>query len=134
MSTRLLLLLLVAVGVAVNPTLRSRLEPHVTPRVRPYLQRLLDPVHEWSARSRVEEVARRLQTRAAHGSGLPSGAAFSDFMRSEYRGPDAALDPWGVPLYLHRDALGYRVGSAGRDRVPFTADDVVSAPLPGSAR
>jgi hypothetical protein len=134
MSTRLLLLLLVAVGVAVNPTLRSRFEPHVMPRVRPYLQRLLDPVHEWSTRSRVEEVARRLQTRAAQGSGLPSGAAFSDFMRSEYRGPDAALDPWGVPLYLYRDALGYRVGSAGRDHVPFTADDLVSAPLPGSAR
>lgn len=104
-----------------------------TPGVRqwlaPYAQPLLDPVHEWSTRSRVEEISRLLQARVAGGHPLPTPRTFSDFLLAEYRRDDDAVDAWGTPYYLRVERLRTVVGSAGRDRTPGTADDILT-PVP----
>lgn len=100
-----------------------------TPGVRqwlaPYVQPALDPVYEWTARSRVQEISRFLQTRAATGKQLPAPKGFAGFL-DDQSGKDASLDPWGSPYYLKRERTALSVGSAGRDRQPGTADDILA--------
>lgn len=104
-----------------------------TPGVRqwlvPYAQPLLDPVYEWSTRSRVEEISRLLQARTARGEMLPTPRTFSDFIRAEYHRDADTVDAWGTPYYLRADRLRTVVGSAGRDGTPGTADDILT-PVP----
>lgn len=113
--------LIVAAVLLATPGVRQWLEP--------YAQPLLDPVYEWSTRSRVEEISRLLQARTAGGHVLPTPRAFSDFLRAEYRRDADAVDAWGTPYYLRAERLQTVVGSAGRDREPGTADDILT-PVP----
>lgn len=121
---RKLMLLLVLLGVAamVNPTMRARAEPYA----RPYIERVLSPVYEYSVSVRVKDVARRLQEASAQGDDMPTSAEFSNFVVGYYRGVEADVDPWGVRYFLRGSDSRYRVVSAGPDRVPDTEDDIHS--------
>lgn len=118
---RLTLLLVLSIAAAVNPRVRDRLAPHA--------ERALAPVHEWSARYRAGEISRALQADAARGLPLPSERGLESFLARRYPGSLPTLDPWGTPFFLRRDRWEARVGSAGRDRVPGTRDDILSAPF-----
>lgn len=123
MGRWLLLLLGIAFAVAINPVLRERAEP--------YLQPALDPLYEWSARSRLGDISGALQAERALNHALPDARGFGGFLRAHFRGEQGALDPWGVPYYLREHRGRVTVGSAGRDRRPFTGDDL-AVRLPAS--
>ena len=112
-------------ALAINPGLRARVAPHV--------QWILDPVYERQVRSQVSEIGRTLEAEYSAGRPLATAAALSDFLRAHYRRDDAALDPWSVPFFIARDTWTIRVASAGRDQLPFTADDIASPPFRESA-
>lgn len=117
---RLLVLCVVLAGFA-NPTARAW--------VRPYLDPILDPVNEWSVRSRVSEIARKISAEQAAGRSIPAVGTIEQFVSRHYRQADSHLDPWGTPFHLVRTAEGLRVVSAGRDEAIHTADDVFSPPI-----
>lgn len=121
-----LLILLVLVAVAVNPEFRKHAAPHA--------QWLLRPAHEWMVRSRVAEIARALEAESAASRELPTSAMLPAFLAEHYRTPDAGVDPWATPYFLVRDAWTLRVASAGPDRAPITADDILSPPVLQPAR
>lgn len=122
---RVLLVLLLAAAALASPAVRGR--------VKPYVQPALDPVYEWSTRSRVKEIARMIQTDRAAGRSTPTPKNFAEFLRRRYPGDGGATDPWGVPYYLVKGRTGTTaVGSAGADGVRGTADDIL-APLAGAA-
>jgi hypothetical protein len=119
MRRALFLLLILALAAAVNPDLRAR--------VQPYVQPALDPVYEWSVRSRVAEISRSLAADLSGGRAVPDQRGFSAYLESSYPGVEAALDPWGTPYYLQKEIVGVRVVSAGRDRERGTEDDILSS-------
>jgi hypothetical protein len=106
-----------------------------TPQVREWLapraQPLLNPVYEWSAHSRVKEIARLLETRRSAAKPLPTTRTFSAFLKEEFVREDATLDPWGTPLYLRKQRGALVVGSAGRDGEAATADDITASVATG---
>ena len=119
---RVLLVILVAAAALASPTVRAKLKPHVQPA--------LDPVYEWSTRSRVSEIVRALKTERARGRAVSDGDAFAGFLEQRFPG-GGAVDPWGTPYYLKNERrTGLVVGSAGRDSLPGTADDI-RFPVPG---
>jgi hypothetical protein len=103
-------------------------------RIRPYMSPILDPTYEWSVRSRVSEIARKLEAEVAAGRSIPDPGTIEAFVGRHYRQADGALDPWGTPFHLVRTPLGLRVASAGRDRAINTPDDVLSPPLGSASR
>lgn len=121
---RVLLVLLLAAAALASPDVRGR--------VKPYVQPALDPVYEWSTRSRVKEIARMIQTDRAAGRSTPTPKNFPQFLERRYPGEGGVTDPWGTPYYLLKQRAGTSVGSAGADGVRGTADDIV-APLAGAS-
>ena len=117
-----LLILLVGVFALINPSMRERAMPYA----RPYLEKGLAPVYEYSVKTRTKDIARRLQEAAAAGEQMPTPAEFSNFLVRYYNGVDADLDPWGQPYYLRGSDMQYRAVSAGPDRAPDTGDDIYS--------
>lgn len=122
---RIVFVLLVFATV-INPELRARVQPHV--------QWMLDPVFEWSARSRVHEISRALEAESSLGRPIPTSSTLPAFLRRHYKRDDATVDPWNVHFYLARDTWTVRVASAGRDQQPFTADDILSPPVEQAQR
>lgn len=120
MSKLLGILLLLIGAVVLVPQLRARAMPHVQPA--------LNPFYEWSARNRVNEIVEILHEEETLGRNIPTPADFSGFVARREFQKDAAQDPWGTPFYLRVTRKAYFVGSAGRDRVPNTPDDIVSPP------
>ncbi len=121
---RFLLVLVIAAAALASPTVRAGLMPYVQPA--------LDPVYEWSTRSKVSEITRMLNTEKASGRNVPEPRAFTEFLEKRYPG-GGSLDPWGTPYYLKTERRGATwVGSAGRDATAGTADDI-REPLPASA-
>lgn len=118
MGRLLLILVVVLLAVAINPTLRGRAQPYVQPA--------LNPVYEWSARSRVKEIARMLEADRTGGRDLPAAAEIPDYLRRRFSTADGHLDPWGTAYYLRPGRREATVGSAGRDRTPGTADDLTA--------
>lgn len=123
MGRLLLILLLVAGAVAINPTLRTHAQPYVQPA--------LDPVYEWSTRSRLGEINRLLEADRAMGRSLPTSDEFSDYLRQQFLTGDGHLDSWGTPFYLRDGRRETTIGSAGRDGEPRTADDLTLAVAAG---
>jgi hypothetical protein len=121
----LLLMLLLIAGI-VNPGLRARAEPYA----KPHVDRALSPFYEWSVRHRLGEISRALQERRARGFEHPNSGDLSRFLQQFYREETAHLDPWGMPFYISQDGQFVRVGSAGRDGIIGTLDDVHSARIP----
>lgn len=103
--------------------------PSARAYIRPYLSPVLDPAYEWSVRSRVSEIARKIEAENAAGRGLPQVGSIEQFVSRHYRQEAGALDPWGTPFHLVRSSQGLRVASAGRDGEIHTGDDVFSPPL-----
>lgn len=118
---RITLLLIAAAAAVANPRVRERIAPHA--------ERTLAPVYEWSAHYRVGEISRALQAEAARGQPLPSDGGLRSFLARRYPGSLPVADPWGTPYFLRRDLWEARVGSAGRDRLPGTRDDLLSPPV-----
>jgi len=116
---RLLLVLIVLLAfVVVNPTARERAVP--------YIQPVLDPVHEWSTRSRLSEYVRLIREDETVGRGVRSNQDLAELLRREYPHRDATVDPWGNPYFIHPVRGGFTVASAGRDGVPGTERDMHS--------
>jgi hypothetical protein len=106
------------------------LVPPVRQRVWPKLQPALNPVYEWNARTRVNDIRDVVKRAEATGRPIPTGEAFSNFVDSEDMQEDASDDPWGSPYYILFDRATFQIGSAGKDRQPGTADDILSRPEP----
>ena len=117
MGRLILVVLLLAGAVAINPTLRTYAQPYVQPA--------LDPVFEWSARSRLREVARLMAADRAMNRALPAPRDFPEYLRRQFSTADGHQDPWGTPFYLQSSRRDAHVGSAGRDRTRNTADDLI---------
>jgi hypothetical protein len=126
-----LLLILILTVLLVRP---------IRERARPYIQPALDPVYEWSARNRVHTLLNLMREEETLGHALPTPDRFAQFIEFRDFQKDASKDPWGNPYYLRLQRRGYFVGSAGRDQVPNTPDDIVSETVsrrserPGSRR
>jgi hypothetical protein len=125
MSKLLGFLLLLIGAVVLVPQLRARAMPHVQPA--------LNPFYEWSARNRVNDIVEILHEEETLGRNIPSPADFPGFVARRDFQKDAAQDPWGTPFYLRITRKAYFVGSAGKDRLPNTPDDIVSPPQPRKA-
>ncbi|MFL5385997.1 MAG: type II secretion system protein GspG [Longimicrobiaceae bacterium] len=125
MVAKIFWLLVAAVAVVV-------LVPPVRERVWPKLQPALNPVYEWNARTRVNEIRDLVKRADATGRPIPTTAdAFAQFVDSEDMQRDASLDPWGTPYYILIDRTAtFQVASAGKDRQPGTEDDILSRPEP----
>lgn len=114
---RFFLVVFLSIGVLLNPDVRAWLAPHV--------QWALDPVYDWSANSRVAELARAVAAERAAGRAIPTDGSL-EFLRGRYPAEGALLDPWGTPFYLQRSGYEWRVGSAGPDKSAHTSDDILS--------
>lgn len=112
--------------IIVSKPLRERVQPHV--------QFLFDPFYEWSTQNQVRDIQNELQAHLALGRPFPEKRTFSDHLKRLNKGADASVDPWGTPYYLEGSRRSFRVGSAGPDRIPKTADDILSTPSGGSGR
>jgi hypothetical protein len=116
-------LLVAAVAVVV-------LVPPVRQKAQPYLQPALDPVYEWNARTRVNDIRDVVKRAEATGRPIPTGAAFAPFVDAEDMQEDASVDPWGTPYYILVSQASFVVGSAGKDREAGTLDDILCTPEP----
>jgi hypothetical protein len=114
------------VGLLLLLLLFVLLIPPVRMRARPYMQPVLDPVYEWSAKNRVKTLVELVQEEEILGHVIPTPARFAQFVDQRDMQQDASKDPWGTTYYLRVLRRGYYVGSAGRDRLPGTPDDIVS--------
>jgi hypothetical protein len=123
MVAKLFWLLVAAVAVVA-------LVPPVRERVWPKLQPALNPVYEWSAENRVNELRGVVKRADAIGRNVPTGDAFAQFVDSEDMQENASIDPWGTPYYIAVSGVTFQVGSAGKDRTPGTEDDILSRPEP----
>src|ERR1700741_3047026 len=93
MVSKIFWLLVAAVAVVV-------LVPPVRERVWPRLQPALNPVYEWNAKNRVNELRAVVKRADALGRNIPTGAEFPPFVDSEDMQENASLDPWGTPFYI----------------------------------
>jgi hypothetical protein len=114
------------VGLLLILLLTVLLVPPIRERARPYMQPAIDPVYEWSARNRVKALVNILREQETLGKQLPDAKTFSAFVDARDFQKDASKDPWGNPYYLHMNRSSYFVGSAGRDQITGTPDDIVS--------
>jgi hypothetical protein len=121
MIQKLFLVLLVAVAAVVMvPALRAKAWPKVQPA--------LNPLYEWSAKNRVNEIRDLVKRADAQGHTIPAGDAFARFVDNEDMQQNASQDPWGNAYYIVFSGSTFQVGSAGKDREPGTADDILSNP------
>jgi len=123
MVSKIFWLLVAAVLVVV-------LVPPVRAKVWPKVQPALNPVYEWSARNRVDELRGVVKRADAIGHTVPTGQAFAQFVESEDMQEDASIDPWGSTYYIVVSGQTFQVGSPGKDRVAGTEDDILSRPEP----
>lgn len=121
MIAKLFWALVLAVAVVV-------LVPPVRQKVWPKLQPALNPVYEWNAKNEVNEIKSLVKRADAMGRTVPTDDGFSTFVNQEAMQQDASTDPWGTPFYLVLNGNQFQVGSAGKDRQPGTADDILSNP------
>lgn len=118
MGRILLLLLFAAIVAVVFRPARERIQPHV--------QFALDPMYEWSARNRVVQLKNMLDEEKQMGRPLPRPGEFLSFVGRRDPSQGGGIDPWGNPYYMNATSSTYQVGSAGRDGIPRTADDILS--------
>src|SRR3982751_618986 len=93
MVSKIFWLLVAAVAVVA-------LVPPVRERVWPKLQPAFNPVYEWSAKNRVDEIRGVVKRADALGRPVPTGDAFVQFVNSEDMQENASIDPWGSPFYI----------------------------------
>ena len=106
------------------------LVPPVREKVWPKLQPALNPVYQWNAKNRVNELRTLVKRADALGRTIPTGEAFAQFVDTEDMHENASRDPWGTPYYIAISGVTFQVGSAGKDRVAGTGDDILSRPEP----
>jgi hypothetical protein len=106
------------------------LVPPVRERVWPKLQPALNPVYEWNARTRVNDIRDVVKRADSTGRTIPTGEGFAHFVDTEDMQQDASIDPWGTPYYLVLNGPSFQVASAGKDRQAGTGDDILSKPEP----
>lgn len=106
------------------------LVPPVREKVWPKLQPALNPVYQWNAKNRVNELRTLVKRADALGRTIPTGDGFAQFVDIEDMQENASRDPWGTPYYITFSGVTFQVGSAGKDRVAGTGDDILSRPEP----
>jgi hypothetical protein len=121
MVAKIFWLLVAAVAVVV-------LVPPVREKVWPKVQPALNPVYQWSARNRVNQIRDVVKRADSVGRPVPTGVEFAHFVDTEDMQQDASIDPWGTPYYITFSGATFQVGSAGRDLQAGTGDDILSSP------
>jgi hypothetical protein len=116
MGKVIMLVLLALVAVVVVKPLRARVEPHV--------QFAFDPFYKWSAENSVNDLSGLVKQQDQLGRTIPTPREFTAFVEREAFQDNASTDPWGTPYYLVRTKTGFQIGSAGKDRVRNTPDDI----------
>src|SRR5687768_15976861 len=81
--------------------------PQARERLLPYVQPLLDPVYEWSAKNRVTTLVKLMQEEESLGRKIPAARDFAAFVERRDMTENASLDPWGNPYYLRVLRRGY---------------------------
>jgi hypothetical protein len=117
------------VGLLLILLLTILLVPPIRQRAMPYVQPVLDPVYEWSARNRVKTLLNLVHEEEELGHPIPTPDRFAQFVEFRDFQKDASKDPWGTPYYLRLNRSSYYVGCAGRDRTPGTTDDILSVTI-----
>jgi hypothetical protein len=123
MLSKLFMLLLVAAAVVF-------LVPPVRAKVWPKLAPALDPLYEWNAKNRVNEISGQVKRADATGRSVPGGDAFATFVDSDAMQENASIDPWGNRYYISFNGNTFQVGSNGKDGQPGTVDDILSPSQP----
>jgi hypothetical protein len=123
MLSKLFWLIVIAIAVVV-------LVPPVREKVWPKLAPALNPLYEWNARNRVDEISRQVSRADATGKTVPAGDAFPKFIDSDAMQDNASIDPWGNPYYITFQGKSFQIGCSGKDGQPGTDDDIVSASAP----
>src|SRR5262249_43284396 len=101
--------------------------------VWPKVQPALNPLYEWSAKTRVNEIRDLVKRADAIGHPVPeTGPEFAAFVDREDMQQNASEDPWGVPYYIVFNGASFQVGSAGKDR--SRAPATTSCPSPTRSR
>lgn len=121
MVAKIFWLVVIAVAVVV-------LVPPVRQRVWPKVQPVFNPIYEWSARTRVNEIRDIVKRADATGRPVPTGDQFDAFIDSEDSQENASLDPWGNGYYIVISGNTFQIGSAGKDGTPGSDDDILSNP------
>ena len=122
MISKLFWLLVAAVAVVV-------LVPPVREKVWPKVQPALNPIYEWNARTRVNDLRDVVKRADAVNRTVPTTPdGFAQFIDREDMQENASLDPWGTPYYIVMSGTTFQVGSAGKDQTPGTEDDILSSP------
>jgi hypothetical protein len=103
--------------------------PQARERVRPQIETVLNPIYRWEARNRVKDISRVLERERSQEHPLPKVRDFQRFLAAR-EGAQSAVDPWDQPYYLLMTRRTFQVGSAGQDRRPNTADDILSPAEP----
>lgn len=115
--------------LAVLLVIFAMLVPPVREKVWPKVQPAFNPLYEWNAKNEVNEIRDIVKRADAVGKPIPlDPGAFSAFVTTESMQEAAAEDPWGTPFYISVNGMSFQIGSAGKDRVPDTADDILSNP------
>src|SRR4051812_20733002 len=123
MISKLFWLIVIAIAVVV-------LVPPVREKVWPKLSPAFNPLYEWSARNRVDEISMEVKRADATGRTVPGGDKFPAFIDSDAMQQDASIDPWGNPYYIVFGNNSFQIGSNGKDGQPGTEDDIISAAAP----
>ena len=126
MGRLLFLLLIGGFAVVANPDWRAKAQPYVQPA--------LDPVYEWQAAGRVNEIAKAIHAQTKMDRPLPTEKTLTEFLQHRYASEAAARDPWGTPFFLKNSRRSLAVGSAGPDHKVGTEDDILSDPVPPGDR
>jgi hypothetical protein len=123
MAAKLFWLILIAIAVVVLvPSVREKVWPKLTPA--------LNPLYEWSARNRVDEISLEVKRADATGRTVPGGDAFPAFLDADAMQEHASIDPWGNPYYIVFGNNSFQIGCNGKDGQPGTEDDILSATAP----
>lgn len=131
MKRLILLLLLVALALSVEPVRRQILqrgEP-VAELVRPRAELIRLRVNRWVARREARSILVGLDHRARSGLPLPDPREFPRHLWMHAPGSRMGRDPWGSFYYLEIRRDSITVGSPGEDRERGTDRDLrVSVP------
>lgn len=115
------------------PPVHAKLRPLFDPIQRalgPVGDKMGRPAKRWAAKNEANVLLRKIAEDFASKKTMPSPSSFQRWVKTNTRGGNKGMDPWGSPYYMLHKAHQVSVGSRGPDKIAQTPDDVVaSAPI-----